>query len=156
MDLRSCSNQGSGSSRSQLPPCPKGSPSGGQPVLNPADGPFPPLTCQLGSTLLPCLPLASFCLPHIHRAKGHRRLPAWAGRELSAVTGKSHGRSAFSAASQKLDWIWKLWHHGVQRLHLRENSPLRVSVGLCHVTYKYWETTVHLLKCFNFSKFSHS
>lgn len=70
MDLRSCSNQGSGSSRSQLPPCPKGSPSGGQPVLNPADGPLPPLTCQLGSTLLPCLPLASFCLPHHPQSQG--------------------------------------------------------------------------------------
>lgn len=59
-----------GSSRSQVPPCPKGSPSGGQPVLNPADGPHLPLTCQLGSSLLPSLLLASFCLPHHPQSQG--------------------------------------------------------------------------------------
>lgn len=118
-----------GFTRSQLPPCPKGSPGGGQPVLNPADGPLPPPTCQLGSSLLPCLLLASFCLPHHQQSQGATGgcQHVLAGN-YQQFTANAKAEVLGSVASQKLHWIWKSWDHGVQRLHLRENHPLRVSV----------------------------
>lgn len=85
-----------GFTRSQLPPSPKGSPGGGQPVLNPADGPLPPPNLPTGLFLATLLaPGLLLPAPPLAEPRGHRRLPACAGRELSTVHGKCQGRSAW-------------------------------------------------------------
>lgn len=122
-----------GSPRSQLPPCPEGSPRR-WPAC--ASGSLPLPAHQLGSPLLPRSLgiLAPFCLPPTPaEPRIHGRLPAGAGgarrqkenvRELSIATGKSHGRSAqFGGITETVLALEAVGSWGPKAAHER-NSPL--------------------------------